>query len=260
MGFFFASIGFSSAVPVARVWQAVAQEAHCNPACPSFALQALRLHHFYYGLGLILPSIITLAFTGRQRVRWDASLILGIGLGLFSDEAALLLVGVPYGSPLSFLILTFLGICLAFGAIHSAFRDGTREFHVLDQADILTASSILLAMSGILYLDRPLQTIAETTGLVSWISALVLFGLYGKRHFLRVWSRPSLTAAFAYDCSQTLGPSFKRLDLWEGLRSDSHFLHSFPYPRHQTPVLVNAPVSLHQPTRSFRPCRTRKLA
>ncbi len=136
VGFFFASIGFSSAVLVARVWEYVAEEAHCTPLCPSFTLEALRLHHFYYGVGLLLPSLTTLIFARRQRVRWDAALALGMGM-----------------------------------------------------ADILTTVSILLGMAGILYLDRPLQIIVEAAGLFSWISALVLLVLYGKRHFLRVWPR-----------------------------------------------------------------------
>ncbi len=189
VGFFFASIGFSSAVLVARVWEYVAEEAHCTPLCPSFTLEALRLHHFYYGVGLLLPSLTILIFARRQRVRWDAALALGMGIGLSTDEAGLLLLRVPYNSPLSLLLLAVVGTCLFSEAIHTALRDGTREFFALDQADILTTVSILLGMAGILYLDRPLQIIVEAAGLFSWISALVLLVLYGKRHFLRVWPR-----------------------------------------------------------------------
>jgi len=189
VGFFFASIGFSSAILVARVWEYVAEEAHCTPVCPSFTLEALRLHHFYYGVGLQLPSLTILIFARRQRVRWDAALVLGMGIGLSTDEAGLLLLRVPYNSPLSLLLLAVVGTCLFSEAIHAALRDGTREIFALDQADILTTVSILLGMAGILYLDRPLQIIVEAAGLFSWISALVLLALYGKRHFLRVWPR-----------------------------------------------------------------------
>src|SRR5712692_7554963 len=189
VGFFFASLGFSASVLVARVWENVAQEAHCVPSCPNFTLEALRLHHFYYGVGLLLLSLTILSFAKTQRVRWDVALVLGIGTGLFADEAGLLLLGVPYASPVSVLLLLIFGTSLFLGVVHAALRDGTREFHVLDQADVLTVTSILLAMAGILYLDRPLQTIVEAAGLVSWISSLVLLALYGKRHFLRVWPR-----------------------------------------------------------------------
>jgi len=189
VGFFFTSLGFSASVLVARVWENVAQEAHCVPSCPNFTLEALRLHHFYYGVGLLLLSLTILSFAKTQRVRWDVALVLGIGTGLFADEAGLLLLGVPYANPVSLLLLVIFGASLFLGAVHAALRDGTREFRVFDQADVLTVTSILLAMAGILYLDRPLQTIVEAAGLVSWISSVVLFTLYGKKHFLRVWAR-----------------------------------------------------------------------
>jgi len=189
VGFFLASLGFSASVIVARVWENVAHETHCVPACPSFTLQAFRLHHFYYGVGFLIVSITVLAFASRQRVRWDAALVLGIGMGLLGDEAGLLLLRVPYSSPISLILLAGFATSLFLGAIHAALRDGTWEFHVLDQADALTATSALLAMFGILYLDRPLQPIVEAAGLLSWISALVLLALFGKRHFLRVLAR-----------------------------------------------------------------------
>ncbi len=190
MGLFFASLGFSGSVLVARVWEYVAQEAHCNPTCHSFRFELLRLHHFYYGLGLLLVSVSVLALARRQRVRWDASLILGVGIGLLADEAGLLLLGVSYSSPVSFLVLAIFGGGLFLGTLNAAFRDGAREFWVLDRADVLTVLSILLAMAGVLYLDRPLRIVAEIVGGLSWASALVLLALYGKRHFHRTLAGP----------------------------------------------------------------------
>lgn len=190
VGFFFASLGFSGAVLVARAWEYVAQEAHCIPTCPSFRAELLGLHHFYYGLGLVLVSVGVLVLARRQRVRWDASLILGVGLGLLADEAGLLLLGVPYGSPVSFLVLGIFGGGLFLGTVNTALRDGTGEFWVLDRADVLTVLSILLAMAGVLYLDRPLRTMVEFVGGLSWVSALVLLLLYGRRHFHRTWAGP----------------------------------------------------------------------
>ena len=190
MGLFFASSGFSAAVLVARVWETVAQEAHCVPACPSFASQALRLHHLYYGLGLLLPSPGTLLLARRQRVRWDLSLILGIGAGLFADEVGLLFLRVPYSHPLSLLVLAMLGGALFFGTVHAAFRDGTREFRLLDRADFLTVLSILLAMGGVLYLDRPVMAPVQASGVLSGSLALLLLALYAKTHFMRTLKGP----------------------------------------------------------------------
>ncbi len=190
VGLFFASLGFSASVLVARVWEYVAQEAHCIPTCLSFRFELLRLHHFYYGLGLLLVSVSVLAFARRQRVRWDACLILGVGIGLLADEAGLLLLGVSHSNPVSFLVLAIFGGGLFLGTLKAAFRDGAREFWLLDRADVLTVLSILLAMAGVLYLDRPLRIVAEIVGGLSWASALVLLALYGKRHFHRTLAGP----------------------------------------------------------------------
>jgi uncharacterized membrane protein YfcA len=129
-----------------------------------------------------------LAGTKRQRVRWDAALIFGIGAGLCVDEAGLLLLRVPYNDLFSILLLALFGVAVFGGTINAAFRDGTREFRILDRADILTLLSILFAMTGVLYLDRPLITIVEVAGGVSWAFAVVLITLFGKKHFLRVWA------------------------------------------------------------------------
>ncbi len=190
VGFSFATLGFSSAVFVARVWEYVSLESYlrCGLSCPIRSSNVFQLHHFYYGLVLILVGMGFLAVTRRQRVRWDAALILGIGTGLCADEAGLLLIRIPYDDPLSLLLLVCVGVALFGGTAHGAMRDGMREFKVLDRADILTVLSVLLVMAGVLYLDRPLITIVEVVGGASWACAVVLITLFGRKHLLRIWT------------------------------------------------------------------------
>jgi hypothetical protein len=173
---------------VARAWEYVSLESYlsCGRSCPTRSSDLFQLHHFYYGLAILLASVGFLLVTGRQRVRWDAALIFGIGAGLFADEAGLLLVGIPYEDPLSILLLVCIGLMLFVGTANAVVRDGTREFHVLDRADILSLLSVLLGMAGVLYLDRPLIGIVEVAGGVSWACAAVLMTLFGKKHIRRI--------------------------------------------------------------------------
>lgn len=196
VGFFFATLGFSSAVLVARVWEYVSLESYlnCGLSCPIRSSNLFQLHHFYYGLVLILVGMGFLAVTRRQRVRWDAALIFGLGAGLCADEAGLLLARIPYNDPLSLLLLASVCVALFGGTINAAVRDGTREFKELDRADILTVLSILLVMVGFLYLDRPLITTVEIVGGTSWACAVVLMTLFGKQHFRRIWEGPGNSA------------------------------------------------------------------
>ena len=189
VGFSFATMGFSSAVLVARVWEYVSLESYlrCGLSCPIRSSNLFQLHHFYYGLVLIFVGMGFLAVTRRQRVRWDAALIFGIGAGLCADEAGLLLARIPYNDPFSLLLLASVCVALFGGTIYAAVRDGTREFKELDRADILTVLSILLVMAGFLYLDRPLITTVEVVGGTSWACAVVLIVLFGKKHFVRIW-------------------------------------------------------------------------
>ena len=189
MGFSFATLGFSSAVLVVRVWEYVSLESYlrCGLSCPIRSSNLFQLHHFYSGLVLIFVGMGFLAVTRRQRVRWDAALIFGIGAGLCADEAGLLLARIPYNDPFSLLLLASVCVALFGGTIYAAVRDGTREFKELDRADILTVLSILLVMAGFLYLDRPLITTVEVVGGTSWACAVVLIVLFGKKHFVRIW-------------------------------------------------------------------------
>jgi hypothetical protein len=192
VGFSFATAGFCSAVLVARLWEHVSLESYlrCDLSCPTRSSDVFQLHHFYYGLALLLVATRFLLVAKRQRVRWDAALIFGIGAGLCVDEAGLLLFRVPYNDLLSIFLLALFGVVFFGGTINAAFRDGTREFRILDPADILTVLSILLGLAGVLYLDRPLITMVEVAGGVSWALAAVLITLFGKKHFLRVWAGP----------------------------------------------------------------------
>jgi len=166
-------MGFSSAVLVARVWEYVSLESYlrCGLSCPIRSSNLFQLHHFYYGLVLIFVGMGFLAVTRRQRVRWDAALIFGIGAGLCADEAGLLLARIPYNDPFSLLLLASVCVALFGGTIYA----------------ILTVLSILLVMAGFLYLDRPLITTVEVVGGTSWACAVVLIVLFGKKHFVRIW-------------------------------------------------------------------------
>jgi hypothetical protein len=185
-----ATVGFSSAVLVARVWEYVSLESYlnCGSSCPTRSSDPFQLHHFYYGLVLIVIATCFLAITGRQRVRWDAALFFGIGAGFSTDEAGLLLTGRSYNDPFSILLLASVGAVFLVGTIVAVLRYGTREFKLLDRADTLTELSIVLTMAGFLYLDRPLITMVEVAGGVSWACAVVLFALFGKKHFVRIWT------------------------------------------------------------------------
>jgi hypothetical protein len=189
VGFFFATIGLSSSVVVARVWEYVSLESYlnCDLSCPVRSSNPFQLHHAYYGLGLLSAAFGVLAFAKRQRARWDTALFFGIGVGLFTDESGLLLLGISYSSLPSLLFPALFGMVLLGGTVIATLRDGTREFRVLDRADSLTIVSILLGMAGVLYLDRPLIVMVEVAGAVFWTCATILIVVFGKKHFLRVW-------------------------------------------------------------------------
>jgi len=93
VGLSFALAGYSAAVIVARAF--VSLIAHCTQSCPAIRIEGFHLHHFYYGLGLVLLSVAALSLVENIRSRWDVTLVLGIGTGLMIDE-----VGLLPGSPI----------------------------------------------------------------------------------------------------------------------------------------------------------------
>jgi hypothetical protein len=123
----------------------------------------------------------------RQRVRWDSSLFFGIGAGLLADEFGLLFLGIPYSHPVSIMVLAIFASVFLLATLNAAQRDGTREFDVLDHYDVFTVAAILLALAGVLYLDRPLVPFVEILGAVSAVTSIALLLLFGKSHFHRTW-------------------------------------------------------------------------
>lgn len=187
MGLFLASVGYTAAVAVARLF--VNLESHCSQGCPVVKIEGFQVHHFYYGLVLSIASVCVLLLIGLQRVRWDASLFFGVGVGLMADETGLLFLGVSYSSSVSLVLVVVVASVLYLATINAALSYGTLEFRALDRADVLMVVSIMLAMAGTIYFDRPLRLVLEITGGLSWTVALALFALYGKTHFRRILGR-----------------------------------------------------------------------
>ncbi len=184
VGLSFAFLGYSAAVLVARTF--VSLEAHCTQACPEIRVRGFQFHHLYYGIVLLAVAVTASAFVEDLRTKWDSALLLGIGLGLIVDEVGLLFLRVSYWSLTS--ILPILGIALALGmtGLYKTVSEGTMDFRILDRADVLTVVSLLFAMAGFLYFDRPVRTIVSGLAMVSWITALVLLSIYGRRHILKI--------------------------------------------------------------------------
>src|SRR2546427_11251302 len=86
----------------------VSLEAHCVQACPVVRIEGLQFHHFYYGGILSAVSLGVLLLSRRQRVRWDASLFFGMGIGLMADETGFLFLNTTYDSALSLFIVGLL--------------------------------------------------------------------------------------------------------------------------------------------------------
>ncbi len=192
VGFSFAFLGYSAAVLVARAF--VSLEAHCTQACPEIRVRGFQFHHIYYGIVLVALAVTASAFVADLRTKWDSALLLGIGLGLVVDEIGLLLLKVPYWSITSILPILAVVLLLGIVGVYKTMREGAMDFHVLDRADVLTVVSLLLASAGFLYFDRPVRTMVSELALVSWITALVLLSIYGRRHILKIRNGQSSSA------------------------------------------------------------------
>ena len=184
VGLSFAFLGYSAAVLVARAF--VALEAHCTQACPEIRIRGFQFHHMYYGIILVALAVTASAFVENLRTKWDSALLLGIGLGLVADEMGLLFLKVSYWSLTSILPILAIGLSLGVAGLYKTLSEGTMDFRILDRADVLTVVSLLLAMAGFVYFDRPAGMVVETMALVSWLSALLLMGTFGRKHLLNI--------------------------------------------------------------------------
>ncbi len=164
----------------------VALIAHCTQSCPTIRIEGFHLHHFYYGLALLVLSLTVLSIVEDSRTRWDASLILGIGAGLVSDEMGLIFLGTRYWDQASFVPISLSGLVLGSAAAYTAYSQGVSELRLLDRADVFTVLSVLLAVSGFLYFTRPLRVFVAAGAVFSWIAAVFLMGIYGRKHLLRI--------------------------------------------------------------------------
>ena len=184
VGLFFALLGYSVAVIVARAF--VALIAHCTQSCPTIRIEGFHLHHFYYGLALLLLSLSALSIVEGPRKQWDAALILGIGAGLVSDEVGLLFLGAPYWGQASMVPIFLFGLVLGSAAAYATYSQGVSGFRLLDKSDVFTVLSVLLAVSGFLYFTRPLRVFVAAGAVVSWIAAVFLMSVYGRKHVLKI--------------------------------------------------------------------------
>ncbi len=184
VGISLALAGYSAALLVARTF--VSLIAHCTQSCPAIRVEGFYFHHFYYGLIIVLVSFGVLSFARDARTRWDSALVLGIGTGLMVDETGLVLMRVGYWSPGSIgPILATAGIFL-FVAVYCYRAQGFQDFRLLDKSDVLTIISILLGLAGFLYFARPVRMVVTAASFVSWGSAVILLGVYGRRHLLKI--------------------------------------------------------------------------
>jgi divalent metal cation (Fe/Co/Zn/Cd) transporter len=184
VGLFFATLGYSVAVLVARAFVFI--EARCVQFCPVVRVSGFRMHHLYYGLALILLSTTILAFAEDVRTKWDGALVVGIGLGLIADEVGLLILKVSYWDPASLLVVVGVALSLGVAALTTSLRKGFDDFHILSRYDLLTSFAVLLGLTGFLFFDRPLRLFVEVAALGSWALALFLFSTAGKTHLLRI--------------------------------------------------------------------------
>ncbi len=184
VGLTFVLAGYSVAVLVARAF--VSLIAHCVESCPTIRIEGFHLHHFYYGLALVVLSVAALGFTQGTITRWDSALVFGIGIGLLFDEVGMILLGAHYWDYMSILLILVPAAMLSLGIAYSLRLRGLSDFKILDRSDVLTTFSVLLAVTGFLYFVRPVRIFVATAAVGSWGSAVVLLGIHGRRHLLKI--------------------------------------------------------------------------
>jgi hypothetical protein len=184
VGLLFALAGYSVAVLVARAF--VSLIAHCTESCPAIRLEGFHIHHFYYGLGLVVLSVVGLGLVENVRSRWDVALVLGLGAGLIIDEVGLVLLGARYWGQASLIPILGFGLVLGLGLIYTLRTEGTSDFGFLDRSDFLTILSVLLGVAGFLYFARPVRTVVIVVSVASWVFAVLLMGYHGRKHLLKI--------------------------------------------------------------------------
>ena len=188
VGFLFATIGFTMAVFVARIFVAV--EARCTQSCPVIRVQGFHIHHIYYGVLLLLVSSTVMVFATDVRTRWDTALVFGAGIGLISDEVGLLILRVPYWAIASLATLAIVGLALYLGTLYKLWTVGRKDFGLLDRYQALSIFAVVLAMLGFLYFGRPLKTMFVDAALVAWVSASLLLLTFGRKHIQEIRRTP----------------------------------------------------------------------
>lgn len=189
VGFLFAAIGYTMASIVARVF--VALEARCTQACPVIRVQGFHIHHFYYGILLLLASTTIMVFATDVRTRWDSALVFGAGLGLMADEVGLLILKVQYWAIDSVAALVAGGLALYLATFYKLRTKGKRDFGLLDRYQTLSVFAVVLAMLGFLYFGRPfMRAMFVDAALVAWVSASLLLLTFGRKHIQEIRRTP----------------------------------------------------------------------
>lgn len=189
VGFLFAAIGYTMASIVARVF--VALEARCTQSCPVIRVQGFHVHHFYYGVLLLVASSTIMVFATDVRTRWDSALVFGAGLGLMTDEVGLLILKVQYWAIDSVAALAAGGLALYLATAYKLRTKGKRDFGLLDRYQSLSVFAVVLAMLGFLYFGRPfMRAMFVDAALVAWVSASLLLLTFGRKHIQEIRRTP----------------------------------------------------------------------
>ena len=188
VGLFFISLGYTVAVTIARLF--VLLESVCTQHCPVVRVEGFRFHHMYYGLILLAVSAGVMFYAADARARWDSALVAGIGLGLIADEVGLLALKLQYWNPISVAIVAGGGFFLYLATGFASWRAGLSDFHFVDRYQLLALIGLLLGFTGFLFFDRPVRMFVEAAAIASWLSSIVLFTKYGRRHFFLLRHAP----------------------------------------------------------------------
>ena len=174
---------------IARVF--VALEARCTQSCPVIRVQGFHIHHFYYGVLLLIASSTIMVFATDVRTRWDTALVFGAGLGLVADEIGLLILQVQYWAFASIAALAAGGLTICLATAYKLWTVGRRDFEFLDRYQTLSIFAVVLAMLGFLYFGRPfMRAMFADAALVAWVSASLILLTFGRKHIQEIRRTP----------------------------------------------------------------------